>query len=218
MPAPRTPRLKFPGTSEHSTTQTRPCTGVRNADGTMTNVNTARMKPSTRRGPLLARRPARQRGRSKPLPSQLRRLRRELPRPRCARWALPLRSTTRGRRVHVLQRPIHGDHAEGRVLGGSGGGGGSSGDGPPKVIATVVVPGGRPFGRSGLDPPRQQLRLWADEAGTYPRLGQSLKIGPRRRPRPSPLADPKGSAGGKARNQTATPWQPRSGEPQPWRW
>ena len=50
---------EFLGPSEHSTTQTRPCTGVRNADGTMTNVDAARMKPSTRRGPLLARRPAR---------------------------------------------------------------------------------------------------------------------------------------------------------------
>ena len=59
MPAPRTQSLKFLGPKEHSTKPTRPCTGVRNADGKMTNVDAARIKPSTRQGPLLARRPAR---------------------------------------------------------------------------------------------------------------------------------------------------------------
>ena len=59
MPAPRTQSLKFLGPKEHSAKPTRTCTGVRNADGSMTNVDAARIKPSNRRGPLLARRPAR---------------------------------------------------------------------------------------------------------------------------------------------------------------
>ena len=111
--------------------------------------------------------------------------------------------TTRGRTFHDRQRPVHGDYAEGRVFGGSDGGGGSNGLGPPNVRATVIVQGGRPFGRSGQGPPRKKLRLRTDASGTYPRLDQSLKIDPRRRPLPRSMDDPKGSAGGKACNQTA---------------
>ena len=69
MPAPWTQSPKFLGPNERSTKPTRPCTGVRNADGTMTNVDATRTKPSTRRGPLHARRSARERGRANPLPS-----------------------------------------------------------------------------------------------------------------------------------------------------
>ena len=59
MSARRTPSLHLLGPSEHSTTQKRPPIGVRSADATMTNADAAKMKPSTRRGPLLERRPAR---------------------------------------------------------------------------------------------------------------------------------------------------------------
>ena len=92
------------------------------------------------------------------------------------------RDTTRGRRFHVWQRPVHGYHAEGGVLGASGVGGDSSGLGPPHVRVTVVVQVGRPFGRRSLDPLRQLVRPRADESSTYPHLGQSLKIGTRLRP------------------------------------
>ena len=44
---------------ELSTKPTRPCFGERNADGLMRNVDAVRITPSIRRGPLLARRPAR---------------------------------------------------------------------------------------------------------------------------------------------------------------
>ena len=59
MPAPQTQSLKFLGPKELSTKSTRPCFGERNADGSMTNVDAARITPSIRRGPLLAWRPAR---------------------------------------------------------------------------------------------------------------------------------------------------------------
>ena len=58
MPAPQTLSLNFPGPKELSTKPARPCFIERNSDGTMTNLDAARIKPSTRRGLLLARRPA----------------------------------------------------------------------------------------------------------------------------------------------------------------
>ena len=88
MPAPQTQSLNFLGPKELSTKPTRPCFIERNSDGTMTNVDAARIKPSTGRELLLARRPAWSRGRAKPLPSQLRLFRRDLPPPRHARWVL----------------------------------------------------------------------------------------------------------------------------------
>ena len=58
MPAPQAQSLKLLGPKELSTKPTRPSTGARSADGTMTSLDAATIKPSTRRGPLLARRPA----------------------------------------------------------------------------------------------------------------------------------------------------------------
>ena len=102
-----------------------------------------------------------------------------------------IRVKTRERDLYDGHRPIH------------GGAGGGSGHGRPNVRETVVVKGKRPFDRSGLGPPRNQIRLRADETGTYPRLGKSLKIDPRRRPQPRSLANLERSAGGEARNRTA---------------
>ena len=57
MPAPRTRSLKLLGPSERATMKTGSYMGVSDANAAIINPDAARMKPSSRGGPLLERRP-----------------------------------------------------------------------------------------------------------------------------------------------------------------
>ena len=112
MPAPRTQSLNFLGPKKPSTKPTRPCTCVRNADGTMTNVDAARIKPSTREGRWSRGVPRGREGTPSHCPPSYVDCGESYRFPGAPAGCCLPRDTTRGR-FHVWQRSIHRHHAEG---------------------------------------------------------------------------------------------------------